>query len=249
MNRVAIIQARLGSTRLPGKCLFKLMGKTVLEHIVARLQTAKTIDKIVLATTTKEEDGALANIAQAMGIDVFRGSEDDVLDRYYQAAKNANADIICRITADDPFKDPNVLDKIVSRFIEGNFDYVSNTLSPTYPEGLDIEVFSFCALTKAWQEAKKPSEREHVTPYIWNNPNLFNIINVEYSEDLSHLRWTLDNANDWVFIQQVYEELYNPNKMFLMDDILNLLKNKTQLSELNSGTIRNEGYLKSIGKE
>lgn len=249
MNRVAIIQARLGSTRLPGKCLLKLMGHTVIEHIIARIQAAKNIDQTVLATTVNEEDRALVEVAQAKGVSVYRGSVNDVLDRFYQAAKLANADTICRITADDPFKDPMIIDEIINQFATGNYDYVSNTLSPTYPEGLDIEVFSFTTLAKAWKEAKKPSEREHVTPYIWNNPQLFKLHNVEYIENLSQLRWTLDHPRDWVFVQQVYEELYKPDKLFLMSDILKLLQDKPCLIDLNSGTLRNEGYFESIAQE
>jgi len=249
MNRVAIIQARLGSTRLPGKCLLKLMGRTVIQHIIERIQAAKCIDQIILATTVNEEDQALVDVAHAMGLTVYRGSVNDVLDRFYQAAKMVNADIICRITADDPFKDPNIIDMIINQFIEGKYDYVSNTISPTYPEGLDIEVFSFAALEKAWREAHKPSEREHVTPYIWNNPQAFKLYNVKYAENISHLRWTLDTAPDWVFIQQVYEELYRSKEIFFMNDVLNLLRIRPELNDLNSGIVRNDGYLKSIAQE
>lgn len=249
MKRIAIMQARTTSTRLPGKVLLRLFGKTVAEHIITRVRAAKRIDGICVATTTNETDDAVATIAEACGASVYRGSEDDVLDRFYQAAQQERADVIIRITADDPFKDPVVIDQVIRTFEEGDFDYVSNTMHPTYPEGIDVEVFSMKALAQAWKEAFLPSEHEHVTPYIWKHPDRFHVRNVEYHEDISKMRWTLDKPEDWVFIQQVYDALYPKKPLFLMEDILHLLQERPFLAELQSATIRNEGYLKSLAEE
>ena len=227
MNVVAIIQVRSASTRLPGKCMLKIFGKTILEHIILRVSGAKKVQKICVATTQNQEDDIIERIVKKYNVAVYRGSESDVLDRFYQAAKLLQADII-----DD--------------FIAGGYDYLSNTIEPTYPEGIDIEVFNFCSLEKAWEEASLPSEREHVTPYIWKNSRKFNLYNKKHAPDLSHLRWTLDKPEDWVFIQQVYDYLYSPERIFHMADILDLLKKHPDLLKINNKTIRNEGYLKSI---
>lgn len=246
---IAILQARTTSTRLPRKILLRLFGKTVLEHIITRVHAAKTVDAICVATTTNATDDVTASIARSCGANVYRGSEDDVLDRFYQAACQTQADTIIRVTADDPFKDPDVIDLIVQTFEQGGFDYVSNTMQPTYPEGIDVEVFSMAALTRAWQEVSLPSEHEHVTPYIWKHPDRFRTQNVTYMEDLSHMRWTLDKPEDWVFIQQVYDALYPEKPIFLMNDILHLLQERPFLADLQSATVRNEGYLKSLAEE
>ena len=249
MKRVAIMQARTTSTRLPGKVLLRLFSKTVIEHILTRVRAAHCVDDLCVATTTNATDDDVAAVARACGAAVYRGSEDDVLDRFYQAAREMQADVIIRITADDPFKDPQVIDKIVQTYEQGGYDYVSNTMHPTYPEGIDVEAFSMTALTRAWREATLPSEHEHVTPYIWKHPELFRTKNVAYERDLSQMRWTLDKPEDWVFIQQVYDALYPEKPLFLMEDILRLLAERPYLRTLQSATIRNEGYLKSLAEE
>ncbi len=249
-NIVAIIQARMGSTRLPGKVLIDIQGKPLLAHVIYRIKEARSINRIAIATTDSGKDKAIIDFAQSQGIPYFIGSEKDVLDRFYQAAKEYGAETIIRITPDDPFKDPEVIDKVVDYYLshKDEVDYVSNTIKPTYPEGLDVEVFSFNALEKAWQEAKKPSEREHVTPYIWNHPELFRLANIENSEDLSYLRWTLDNEADLKFTQEVYSRLYH-GQVFLMKDILALLRAEPGLVSINQETARNTGYLKSLEQE
>lgn len=249
MKKVGIIQVRTTSTRLPNKCLLKIFNKSVLEHIVERLKYAKRLDSICIATTTNSTDDVIEQIGNKVNVPVYRGSEDDVLARFYYAAKSIQADIICRVTADDPLKDPHIIDLFIEQFLKGKYDYLSNTIRPTYPEGIDIEIFSFKALEKAWEEAIFPSEREHVTPYIWKNGNQFRLYNVTYSKDLSEWRWTLDKPEDWVFIQQIYDRLYSDEKVFLMEDILKLLHEEPWLMEINKGTVRNEGYLKSIANE
>ena len=246
----AIIQVRTGSTRLPGKILIDIAGKPLLEHIVDRVRLSRLIDRIIIATTTNGRDQVILEMAQTWGIESYAGSEEDVLDRFYQTAKLYGAETIVRITPDDPFKDPEVIDKVISYYLghKDNLDYVSNTLKPTYPEGLDVEVFSFDALEKAWKEAKRPSEREHVTPYIWNHPEIFRLANVENDEDLSHLRWTLDYEEDLRFVREVYDRLYH-GQVFLMKDVLALLRAEPELAQINQGITRNAGYLRSLEQE
>lgn len=246
----AIIQVRMGSTRLPGKTLAKIEDKPLLWHIIERVKHAKKIDKIIIATTNLNEDKKIVAFAEKMGIVCFTGNENDVLDRFYQAAKKHGADIIVRITADDPFKDPNIIDDFLG-YLKNNrqLDYVSNTIKPTYPEGLDIEVFSFATLQKAWKEAKKSFEREHVTPYIWQNPKKFSIKNMSFKKDFSHLRWTIDYPQDLQFAREIYKRLYAKKPIFLMQDILEVLEKEPELVKINQGIMRNEGLLKSLKKE
>ena len=247
---VAIIQARTGSTRLPNKILEDINGKPLLEHVLDRVRLSRLIDKIIIATTTEDKDRVILKMARSWGIDSYTGSEEDVLDRFYQAAKMYGADTVVRITPDDPFKDPEVVDRVIGYYLEhkDGLDYVSNTIKPTYPEGLDVEVFSFDTLERAWQEAGKPSEREHATPYIWNHPELFRLANVENDENLSHLRWTLDTEADLRFTREVYARIYH-GQVFLMKDILALLHTEPELEQINQGTPRNAGYLKSLEQE
>ena len=247
---VAIVQARMNSTRLPGKVLMDIMGKPLLAHVIERIYRSKLVNSnIILATTSNPADHVIVDFANENHLDYFVGSEEDVLDRFYQAAKQAGADIIVRITADDPFKDPEIMDEIIQIMLDGDFDYVSNTIKPTYPEGLDIEVFTFESLKKAWENGKKPSEREHVTPYIWNHPEIFKLYNVEYGVDLSAMRWTLDTNDDFEFTKAICERLYVRGKTFLMRDILNLLINEPELQEINAGIERSAGYKKSLRDE
>ncbi len=232
---IAIIQARMGSTRLPGKSLIEIEGKTLLEHIINRVRYSKTIDEIIIATTTNQEDKAIVNLVEKLKVKAYTGSSEDVLDRFYQTAIRFGGKVLVRITADDPFKDPKIIDEIVNYFFSHpELDYVSNTIEPTYPIGIDVEVFSFTALEKAWKEAKTMIEREHVTPYIWDNLGLFKIANIKNHANLSHLRWTIDNQKDLEMTRAVYKELYVEDEIFYMDDILQLLKKHTYISDLNS---------------
>lgn len=243
----AIVQARVGSTRLPGKVLLDIQGKPLLEQVIDRVSASKLINRLVIATTSSEKDKAIIDFAQRRGITYYAGSENDVLDRFYQTAKKYRVKTIVRITPDDPFKDPEVIDKVVGYYLnhKKSVDYVSNTTKPTYPEGLDVEVFSVEALEKAWREAKKSSEREHVTPYIWNHPEIFRLANIENDEDLSHLRWTLDTEADLRFTREIYARLYH-GQVFLMKDILALLRAEPELAQINQGIARNAGYLESL---
>jgi len=249
MSTIAIIQARMGSTRLPGKVLLNLEDKTVLEHIVDRIRSSKYVDDIVVATTISKADLRIVELCANLDVSIYCGSEDDVLDRYYQAAKLFRADNIVRITSDCPVIDPKIIDVAIILHIKNNVDYTSNTLKETYPDGQDVEVFTFTSLRTAWKDAKLASEREHVTPYIRNNPDIFKHASLEYKEDISQKRWTLDNAEDLEFLRLVYKYLYNKNPLFNMDDILALIDEKPEIEKINQHIIRNEGYLKSIRED
>lgn len=236
MKVVCIVQARVGSTRLPGKVLKKICGKTILEHDIDRLRRFKEIDKIVIATTTLEKDNAIVEECERLGVMYFRGSEDDVLSRYYYAAKENNADIVVRITSDCPLIDPEISENIIKYYIDNKnkYDYVSNTIDRTYPRGLDTEVFSFKVLERAFKEAVSLRDKEHVTPYIWNNPQIFKLAQYKNHEDYSHLRWTLDTEEDFELINKIYNLLYpNMNSKFQFDNILDLYDKYPELKSIN----------------
>jgi len=235
MNIVVITQARVGSTRFPGKIMKEILGKKVLIHDLDRIKEMKTINKIVVATTDLEKDDSIINTVKKYNKDIgiYRGSEDDVLDRYYKAAKEFNANVIVRITSDCPLIDPNISDLVVETFLENKCDYCCNNMPRTYPHGLDTEVFSFEALERAWREARKSYEREHVTPYIRESPDKFKIINVRNNVDLSNLRWTLDYPEDFEFITEIYKRLSPKKKIFYRQDILDVLNKEPWLIEIN----------------
>lgn len=246
---IAIIQARMSSSRLPGKVLKKFCNIPNLQHVYNRVSESKYIDKVLVATSTNESDNAIAQFCHKVEIPVFRGEEHDVLDRFYKAAvvsECKDEDVLIRITADCPLIDSEVIDVLINEYSCGGMDYVSNTLVTTYPDGLDAEVFSFKALACAWRDAKLPSEREHVTPYIKKNPDIFSVHNVKNSIDYSELRWTLDEVADYKLISIIYDELYPNNKNFKMMDILRLLRRRPELRQINNIYERNEGYSKSL---
>ncbi len=240
MKIVVIIQARMGSTRLPGKVMIELCGKTVLAHIISRIQTCKLIDEIVIATTTNLIDDVIAQEAKRHGTKCFRGSEENVLERYYLAAKEYKADIIVRITSDCPLLDPELLSEMLTFYKSitdkgGAIDYLSNTITRTYPLGLDIEIFTFTTLEKAFVKANKSYEIEHVTPYIEGHPEIFSLQNYKGSEDLSGYRLTLDTEDDLKLISEVYDFLYKKDEdYFTRDKVIAFLKNKPDLVKLNA---------------
>ncbi len=242
---IAILQARMGSSRLHGKVLLKIKGKTLLELYLDRVKQSSLIDKIIIATTTKSPDDAIWQLAVNLGVDCFRGSEDDLLDRFWQCAKKYKADVVVRFTADDPFVDHQVIDRGIGIFNENQVDFVTNHFEPTYPEGLDIEVYSIDALERSWREAKLRSEREHVFPYIQNHQNLFNIINFRQDSDYSHLRWTIDHDCDFEMTKIIYDYLYDDKPIFLQNDILSLLEKHPEIAEMNSHINRKEGVNKT----
>ncbi|MFZ7133083.1 MAG: cytidylyltransferase domain-containing protein [Eubacteriales bacterium] len=249
---VAIIQARVGSSRLPNKVMLEISEKPVLWHVVNRTSNSRKIDKIVVATSEDTGNDLIREYCAENGIECTSGSENDVLDRYYKALKNINIeddDLVVRITADCPLIDPVVIDEVIERHIDTNSDYTSNCIEPTFPDGLDCEVFKASVLKQAWKGAKLKSEREHVTLYIRNHPEIFRIESYKGDKDLSNLRWTLDEEEDFQLIKEVYEELYNENKMFSTKNILSLLENKPSLISINSRYIRNEGLIKSLNED
>lgn len=251
MKIVGIIQARMGSTRLPGKMMMTILGKPVIQQVFERVDASKLINELWLATTTNSEDDIISQWADQHGVFCFRGSSEDVLDRYYQANQIANADILVRVTGDCPLIDVVVIDAAIQYYCEGSYDYVSNSQPPTYPDGLDVEVFSAKTLARAWAEATLTSEREHVTPYIWKHPELFRLGTVFCADDLSDHRWTLDTQADFDFINKVMEACAVKQNRCGMSDVLLILKEHPEWATINSQYKRNEGYTKSLksGKE
>jgi len=234
---VAIVQARMGSTRLPGKVLEDLAGATVLARCVNRLKRSKLIHEVLVATTDRAADDAIVAECRRIPVGVSRGDQEDVLDRYFRAAQLARADVVVRITSDCPLIDPEVTDKTIAAFVEAQPDYASNVVERTYPRGLDTEVMTFAALSRAWQEARKPYEREHVTPYITENPAIFKILSVKAEADYSGHRWTVDTPEDLEFVRAVYERLGGGDE-FSGRDVLLLLEREPGLVELNRAVVQ-----------
>jgi spore coat polysaccharide biosynthesis protein SpsF (cytidylyltransferase family) len=222
----------------------------MLEHVLARAAAVPGVDRVVLATTESPEDGALADVAHGAGVACVRGSVEDVLDRFHAALVAHPADAIVRITADCPLLDPEVSGRVVSEYRRraGDVDYVSNVHPPTYPDGLDTEVIAAAALERAWREASAGVDREHVTPHVWRRPERFRLANVEGPEDLSGLRWTVDDARDLAFVREVYRRLGPAGARvvsFGMGAVLDLLRAYPEIAQLNAGTRRNEGFERS----
>lgn len=232
---VAIIQARMGSTRFPGKILKRVQGKTLLEIQLERLKHSTLIQQIVIATTTQEQDNLVVDLCKQLDIDFYRGSEEDVLSRYYEAAVAFKANVIVRLTSDCPLIDPIIVDEVISSYLSkiDSIDYVSNTLERTYPRGLDTEVFSFKALEKTYKEAVLQSDREHVTAYIYSNPNMFRIDQVKGRDDYGNFRWTVDTPEDFELIHRILKELYGDKKPFYMQDIIELLTRYPDWNDIN----------------
>lgn len=243
---VGIIQARMSSTRLPGKVLLPIAGKPMLARQIERLQRARRIDQLLIATTADDCDDAIADLGEELGIAVNRGSVDDVLDRFYQAAKPLAPSYVVRLTADCPLCDWELIDALVDFGLDRDCDYASNTLRLTWPDGLDAELLRFSALEEAWREALNPVEREHVTPFIIAHPERFTQASFEGDVNLSAMRWTVDEQRDYAFVAQVYDELYPRNRAFTTSDILKLLIERPELAEVNAGIERNEGLRRSI---
>ena len=249
MNMLAIIQARMGSTRLPGKVLLPLGDKTILEHVVARVGQSARISGLVVATTVGKEDLAIVKLCAGMGVSVYCGAEDDVLDRFYQAARLFKADHIVRVTADCPLLDPEVLDAVIALHREEAGDYTTNTLKATFPDGLDVEVMTWNALKTAWEQAGLASEREHVTPYIRKHPERFTLSNLECPQDLGAKRWTVDTAEDYEFVRIIYQQLAARRGRFGMADVLEFLSRNRHLESMSHHLERNEGYAKSLRED
>lgn len=250
IKTVLITQARTGSTRLPGKVMKEVNGKSLLQIHLERLKKCAKVSKIIVATTVEEADNIIYDNAKKWGYEVSRGSESDVLDRFYQALKTENADWIVRVTSDCPLLDPLLVDDIIRYAHANDLDYISNGLVETFPDGQDVEVFKFSALEIAWKNSKLKSEREHVTPYIRNNAdgkgeNIFTTINFPSEKDYAHIRMTVDEPRDFDLIEHLIQKLGTEKTWLEYTDYI-IAQN---LTKLNAGIIRNEGFLKSLKKD
>ena len=237
MKIIAIIQARMGSTRLPGKVLMDMEGRTVLARVVSRLRRATRIDEIAVATTNSAADDVIVRECSRLNISSFRGSENDVLDRYYQAARVFAAEAVVRITSDCPVIDPGLVDQTIELFLRQHGDYASNSFPPIYPRGLDVEVFTIAALEKAWRDARKPYEREHATPYFYEHPELFRLVSLRGQVDHSRYRWTLDTAEDLALLRTIYAR-FGGKDDFSWCEIIQLMELEPELAELNSRVVQ-----------
>lgn len=252
MKVIAITQARTGSTRLPNKILKKIEGLTLLEIHVKRIAKANKVDRIIIATTNNKADDILEEEAKRLNVDYYRGSENDVLDRFYNAAKDYNPDYVVRLTSDCPLIDSRLIDLVIEKTITDKLDYCSNTLIDSFPDGQDVEVFSFQSLKKAWEEATLLSEREHVTPFIknnstFNNKTLFKAENIHSNNsDFEKVRMTVDELDDFKVICKLVDKLGLDSNWEAYTDMY--LKDAS-INSFNKDIIRNEGYLKSINKE
>lgn len=239
---IAVLQARVSSRRLPGKVLQPILGRPMLARQIERLSRCRRFDTLVLATSDQAADDPLEAIGRDCGVPVYRGSLDDVLDRFYRAAEPYSPGHVVRLTGDCPLIDWAVVDDVVAFAIESDYDYASNTLKPTWPDGLDVEVARFSALTEAWREATLAVDREHVMPFLHRQPERFRLGNLENTIDLSGLRWTVDEPRDFQMVNSVYEALYPRDPAFGTAQILDFLRAKPSIAGLNSDIARNEGY-------
>jgi spore coat polysaccharide biosynthesis protein SpsF len=229
---VAIIQARMGSSRLPRKVLMDLAGATVLDRVLNRLGRSNLLQEVLVATTTEPGDDVIVEHCERSGRKVFRGSELDVLDRYYRAAKKIDADVVVRITSDCPVIDPQVTDATIRAFLDQHADYASNIRVRTYPRGLDTEVMTMQALERAWRESTKPYQREHVTPYLYENPGEFKLHGIENDVDCSQHRWTLDTPEDLQLLREIYAR-FGGRDDFGWREVLELVESEPALAEIN----------------
>ena len=248
---IVVIQARLGSTRLPGKALAEIGGRPMLARVVERARAIPGIAGIVIATTKSSTDEALVDCARREGVACIRGSEADVLDRFCLAARATRADAVVRVTADCPLLDPAVSGLVLAEYLRRRpaVEYVSNVHPPTYPDGLDTEVVAAEALETAARETRRPSDREHVTPHVWGHPERFRAANVAHHEDLSFHRWTVDTETDLAFVRAVWAALGPSAPRAGMAEVLRVLAGRPELQELNAGIRRNEGFERSLAVE
>jgi len=241
---LGIIQARMGSLRLPGKVLKEIDGKPLLWYLYERVTLSKHIDKVVIATAKGAANLPIVEFANKYNIDCFPGSEQDLVDRLYKTAKKFSAEIIIRITGDCPLIDYRVVDKGIKFYLDNRdrYDYVANTIKPTYPDGQDYDVMPVRTIEKMWNEVKDPFWREWFNSYIVEHPAVFRLANVTNDKDLSSLRWTVDYDKDFIFVEHIFNEFYSKRKDFSMNDILRFLEKNPKLSEINSQYIRNIAY-------
>ena len=230
----AIIQARMGSTRLPGKALVDIAGTSMLARVIDRVGRARTIDRVVVATTTNAQDDRLAQYSRALPVEVYRGDEHDVLDRYYQAARLYTLDVVVRITSDCPLLDPGLVDRVVRLLLEpdSRVDYAANTLRRTFPRGLDVEAVPYATLERVWKEAQSPHQRAHVFPYISEHPDQFLMAGITDDVDRSAMRWTVDTEEDLMFVRELCRAL--GSREFTWKDVVAVLDKQPELLRINA---------------
>lgn len=243
---LAVLQARVSSTRLPGKVLKPILGQPMLARHIERLRRSQCIDKLIVATSGDSSDDPVAALCDRLGLSCFRGSLNDVLDRVYRAALPYKPQYLVRLTGDCPLADPAIIDATIQLCVDGGFDYASNTLEATFPDGLDVEVVRYTCLEQAWHEANLPSQREHVTPFIYQHPLRFRLASYKSPSDFSQLRWTVDEPEDLKLIETIYNSLYPSNPSFSMNDVLALVEQRPELRSFNSMHVRNEGYERAM---
>ncbi len=239
MTTLAIVQARMSSTRYPGKVLAPLAGQPMILRQLERIQRAKTLDAIVVATSTDASDEELAQLVKASGFDVLRGDLNDVLARFIKVIDQYQPETVVRLTADCPLISPKVIDQVVARFNQGDCDYASNTMTPTYPDGLDVEVVKASVLQEVYETSTDKAEREHVTLGVYRNPDKYRIANFAGEVDLSYLRWTVDTPEDYAFVSEIYDELYPKNPNFDIDDVISYLQDHPERTRTANDAMRN----------
>jgi spore coat polysaccharide biosynthesis protein SpsF len=252
MNVTVVIQARTGSTRLPGKVLLHAAGAPLLHRMVERVCAARTPSQVVIATTELAADDAIVELARRAGVACVRGHATDCLDRHVRAARATAADAVVKIPSDCPLIDPATIDRVIGAFLaEVDVDYVSNLHPPSWPDGFDVEVMTRGALETAWREATRPLDREHTTPFLWDNPERFVTANVAWETGLDHsarTRLTLDHAEDYAVIRGVYDELWSPRRHFTLAEILDLLAARPELHALNARHLGTSWYRNHPGE-
>jgi spore coat polysaccharide biosynthesis protein SpsF len=246
---LAILQARMTSQRLPGKVLKTILGRPMLELQIERILRCKKIDQLIVATSFNPEDDPIEVLCEKIEIPYFRGDLENVLDRFYQAARQHNPQHIVRLTGDCPLTDPILIEALIEFYLSRGSDYASNCQEPTLPDGLDAEIFSFAVLEQSWREAELPSHLEHVTPFIHSQPERFDIACYKYHKDLSQFRWVVDEPEDLELVRKIYEKLYPSNPEFGTEDIVALLERNAKLVETNQRFKRNEGLQPSLEED
>lgn len=238
MKTVVVVQARTGSTRLPGKVLMPAAGATLLQRMLERVRSASLPDEVVVATTQLRADDVIAQLAARLDVSCVRGHETDLLDRHLTAARAYEADVVVKIPSDCPLIDPVTIDRVLATFLSAErVDFVSNLHPPTWPDGFDVEAMTYDALELAWREARRPIDREHTTPFIWDNPDRFVLHNVTWGRDWnasSVYRLTLDHAEDYDVIRALYDQLWSPVRHFTLDDVLDVLADRPELAATNA---------------
>lgn len=247
---VVIVQARMSSRRLPGKVMLPLAGVPMLQRQLERLSRSRMITQRVVATTCNQEDDVIEALCRQMGVEIFRGSEDDVLDRYYRAAESVKADIVVRVTADCPMVDPALLDQVVQQFLQHAVAYASNVgEQPSYPNGFEVEVCAFDALATAWRDAQWRSEREHVTPYLIKHPELFPRVTQSSPINYASMRVTVDYAEDYAVVNDVFTALFVDNPDFSVGDVVSYIEKHPDVLAPNQHIQRNDGYAFSLAND